>query len=434
MLQTCQSRSLSTRGDPSGFSGTRPRHMLVVLPALLVVADPMLPAPSSGNETLAERLLRQIDARHHADAAGAAADSPRAIPRLVESDWSPAVASSAPRDGRGKYDRSGGKGSRTAWKPYMETHMQRVNTDMSSFVATACTKNCPNNGTCMENHVSLRVLKQCAAESFGDAALHQQWASITPNHTADRQWFELAYGSRIVESGAVTDVLYRVDGSRVCQSAWAAMRGVPPTTAKTIDRMVRAGERSWNDGLARLESNATRTLKAPLKTAATTWWMTRLLYYDSITTRGVILHPRDVIWTDVYANEFVLEMRLLGHPWKQPSAADREDDEQDDSVRTGSCWRVCVCDALVLVCWCVCGVCVLVCWCLCDALAGVSLTLSHTHRRWAPWGRGTLAEGRHWRCWPRRSWGPTVSHTSSSRARSTLPTRNAPSANNFGLP
>ena len=46
--------------------------------------------------------------------------------------------------------------------------------------------------------------------------------------------------------------------------------------------------------------------------------MTRLGYYETITKRGIILHPRNIIWKDVYADEFVSEMRLLGYNWKDP--------------------------------------------------------------------------------------------------------------------
>ena len=49
--------------------------------------------------------------------------------------------------------------------------------------------------------------------------------------------------------------------------------------------------------------------------------MTRLGYYEMITTRGMILHPRGMVWDAVYDNEFVAEMRLLGHPWRLRSEA-----------------------------------------------------------------------------------------------------------------
>ena len=77
----------------------------------------------------------------------------------------------------------------------------------------------------------------------------------------------------------------------------------------------------WNDGTARAASNAARTLHGSLTIAATTWWMTRLTYYETVTKRGLILHPRDIRWGDVYLTEFVPEMRLLGYQWKLPATA-----------------------------------------------------------------------------------------------------------------
>ena len=65
-----------------------------------------------------------------------------------------------------------------------------------------------------------------------------------------------------------------------------------------------------------MAANATRTLRGSLVSSATAWWMVRLGYYEMITTRGYILYPRNVVWQDVYANEFIPEMRLLGHNWK----------------------------------------------------------------------------------------------------------------------
>ena len=246
-------------------------------------------------------------------------------------------------DGRGKYDRSSGKGVRTAWKPHVQKHMAAVKTgNVSAWLADAkrgCGKDCPQGGSCLEAVGTIRVLKVCAAESFGEAALVEDWDKITPNYTANAAWFQLAHSGRIVDqSGNVTDISYKVGDQRVCLQPWAAMRGIPPSTASTIDRMVRAGEMTWNDGTARAAADATRTLKGTLTGAATEWWMTRLGYYETITARGLILYPRDVEWATVYAEEFVPEMRLLGHNWKLPDAgaAARDDKEDAAGVRTGA--------------------------------------------------------------------------------------------------
>ena len=81
-----------------------------------------------------------------------------------------------------------------------------------------------------------------------------------------------------------------------------------------------AGEMEWKDSTAKSAANATRALEGTLKAAATAWWTTRLGYYEMITARGIILHPRSVEWKTVYAREFVPEMQLLGHLWKDPHA------------------------------------------------------------------------------------------------------------------
>ena len=81
---------------------------------------------------------------------------------------------------------------------------------------------------------------------------------------------------------------------------------------------------------ARMVDNANRTLRGNLINSATAWWMVRLSYYEMITAHGYILYPRDIIWQDVYAIEFVPEMRMLGHNWKDPMPREKiqlDDDE-----------------------------------------------------------------------------------------------------------
>ena len=123
-------------------------------------------------------------------------------------------------------------------------------------------------------YVGIRVLKVHAAESFGEAALEQLWDKIIPNHTATAAWFERARSCRVVDQAGAVAVLYRNDDNFVCAHAWAAIRGIPPTTADAIDRAVRAGANTWNDGTGRAVAGAARSLQGPLKAAATAWWMT----------------------------------------------------------------------------------------------------------------------------------------------------------------
>ena len=83
----------------------------------------------------------------------------------------PSMPTARRRDGRGKYDRSDGKGSRMAWKPFVQKHMEAVTTgNISAWLADAkcaCNKDCPQFGKCIEVVGTIRTLKVCAAESFG---------------------------------------------------------------------------------------------------------------------------------------------------------------------------------------------------------------------------------------------------------------------------
>ena len=243
----------------------------------------------------------------------------------------------------------------------------------------------------MENVGTIREFKAAANESFGVAALEGQWDQLMPKYTAISAWFALALSGRLVDSlGNVTSVVYKVADQVVCLPAWAAMRGVPPATAQTIDRAVRAGDVTWNDGTAKTARTEALRRRGTLQAAATTWWTERLGWYDMITKRGVILHPRDVEWkrvsssrlrrrppsakrprpmhtrpfpvapaaprprpiaaqpaqgqfharltictstrSQVYTEEFVPEMRLLGYNWKLPPQGSPDADQQDDEL------------------------------------------------------------------------------------------------------
>ena len=98
---------------------------------------------------------------------------------------------------RGRYDRSSGKGAKQAWIPYVQQHMQAISTgNLSMFLANvkyACAKDCPQGGHCLEDVGTIRVLSVCASESFGDAALNENWGQLTPKHTAVAGWFQHAH-------------------------------------------------------------------------------------------------------------------------------------------------------------------------------------------------------------------------------------------------
>ena len=239
-----------------------------------------------------------------------------------QSSGAGATSSAAPsRDGRGRYDRSNSAKRQKHVSRVMEYIEQIFAGNLLGFGVT-CAPSCPQGGQCLENVCTLSVLKQCAAQSFGMPALLRDWDNITKNHTAVEQWFQLAHGSRVVDqSGNVLEIRYAVGDRRVCAPAWAAMRGIPPATGNTIDHAVRSGENVWNDGSRRAIDNARKVMAGNFTTAAATWWRTRLNYYEFITKKGTIMHPRGIIWRNVYEKEFVPEMRSLGHPWKLPAAA-----------------------------------------------------------------------------------------------------------------
>ena len=122
-------------------------------------------------------------------------------------------------------------------------------------------------------------------------------------------------------------VTYKIGGRVVCLDTWAAFHGVPPSTANTIDRKVRDGETVWRSKSSKEEAIAKRSLKTTLKEAATAWWSIRLGYYEAVVESGFITHPREICFVDMYNDEFVPEMRLLGHNWKrapQPKLAAAE--------------------------------------------------------------------------------------------------------------
>ena len=178
-------------------------------------------------------------------------------------------------DGRGRYDRSS-SGKREAWKPHVQRHVEAVNSgNLSSFLGTQCASDCPQGGKCVELLGTMTVLKHCAAESFGVAALLHDWDNITKNHAACRQWFQLAYAGRITDvTGAVQSVTYKVGGQLVCAPAWAAMRGIKASTAEAIHRAVRNGQHDWTDSTKRTFDAARRHQRSNLTTAAMVWWTT----------------------------------------------------------------------------------------------------------------------------------------------------------------
>ena len=239
-------------------------------------------------------------------------------------DAPPVIASG---DGRGRYSRAGGKGRRTSWLKHVHQLATAANAGNLSAFKAVCSKGCPNQGGCFET-TTTRIIKCCLEESFGAACLEMdasgQFAKpteITPNHTAVRMWWDQAKMGRILDdNGKLSSLTYKVNDTSVCLNFWAKAYGIAPSTADTIDRKLKQGQAQWEqDGAAQAAALANRTLRGSLVNAAASWWMERIMMYETITTRGIILYPRGTIWKDVYAEEFIPDMKFLGFNWKMPA-------------------------------------------------------------------------------------------------------------------
>ena len=111
---------------------------------------------------------------------------------------------------------------------------------------------------------------------------------------------------------------------------------------KTIHDKVLKGEQQWGSDSTKEVRKMESKLSADLAEAATSWWHTRLQYYEFRTKHGVIAHPRSIHWGNVYALEFFPFMRLCGYNWKDP-AQDKSTEMQaseigDDSRGSRSTW------------------------------------------------------------------------------------------------
>ena len=97
--------------------------------------------------------------------------------------------------------------------------------------------------------------------------------------------------------------------------------GVKPTTMGVIDRELLAGKTVWHTAANTAAVSAARTAHAALTTAAVAWWHERLLKFEVRTKQGLIVHPRDIMWSLVYREQFVPFMRLMGINWALPKRA-----------------------------------------------------------------------------------------------------------------
>ena len=247
---------------------------------------------------------------------------------------------------RGTHTRTSSMRRRKKWIPWVKDHMASIR---DLITTNACLPNC--SGCDVGSFATLQLAQLCATESFGEAAVAgvlctcsaalmqvhraalisvialatEDWYNIKRNHTATDDWFTLARSGRMCDpSGAIMAITYKIGDHRVCLDTWAAMRGVPPSTATTIDRKVRAGVVTWNANSTKLVALAQRSERAALVRLATGWWYIRLGYYEWVVHSLTIQYPRDLCFKAMYADEFVPEMRLRGHDWRIPSPSRRD--------------------------------------------------------------------------------------------------------------
>ena len=204
----------------------------------------------------------------------------------------------------------------------MQAHMHDA-MNGSLLGRKVCGNECPSGGRCLEEYGSIRVLKECAVTSFGapvlavplDNLTDPVWSSLTSNHAAVNNWFELAHSlRRQTDSG--WEVLYAVNGHRVCLEAWAAMHGVAKSTAYMIDKQLRTGVDVWSASVAREAESSRRQLQSTFTQAALVWWMEWLQFYEIHTKSLTIVYPRSVSFDTMYDDEFVPEMQAIDVPWK----------------------------------------------------------------------------------------------------------------------
>lgn len=232
------------------------------------------------------------------------------------SDEQKEVTLPKPRLHRGKHTRTAAMGKRGKWLTHVQAHMKEVRSG-TLLGKAACSLSCTHKA-CNEL-VDLRVAKLCAEESFGTAVTTDDWPRIRRNHQAVKNWFRLAFESRVLDPDkkVVTQVNYRLNGISVCLGVWAAFHGILPATAAAIHRQVMHNEEVWSTGLAKQDMLAKRRERAHLTNAAAAWWYIRLGYYEVVVDFGYIQCPRDICWIMVYEDEFVPEMKALGYHWKE---------------------------------------------------------------------------------------------------------------------
>ena len=167
-----------------------------LLPVLLPVPLSMSGLRRCDDEALSQLTLGRDDAA----ALGLLHDVP------ANASWYPVEEpdTSTRRDGRGTYERTESS-RRGAWRPHVQAHMVQVLNGTLLGKPNVCGRRCPNGGRCLEEFGSIRLLKECAVISFGPGVLQvplenlvdPSWSTLMPNHSAVRNWFDIARGFRL---------------------------------------------------------------------------------------------------------------------------------------------------------------------------------------------------------------------------------------------
>ena len=143
----------------------------------------------------------------------------------------------------------------------------------------------------MQTVFTVLLLRQCAAQTFGDRMLREGKTSI-PNHTACRNWFRFIFACRICDADRnVVSINFNIRGHRVCSGAFAAAYAISPATMKSMVKCVMEGNHEWVSFRETATSTANAS-KFSLLSVAKQWWAHRLLCYDFMPHRErEIVHP-----------------------------------------------------------------------------------------------------------------------------------------------
>ena len=148
--------------------------------------------------------------------------------------------------------------------------------------------------------MTLAAVEHAAQWSFGvapDTALDDNadvWRTnqVVGNHSANERWFDAVRSARRTLHGGKPIVALAVQEQPTCWRAWGDLHGVNRTTMKTIHDKVLKGEQQWGSDSTKEVRKMESKLSADLAEEATSWWHTRLQYYEFRTKHGVIAHPR----------------------------------------------------------------------------------------------------------------------------------------------